>query len=255
MPHKGFHHTEESKKKMSDGHKGKPTWSKGNHLSEGTRKKLSEAHKGKHTSKETEWTKGHITWNKGKRPTNETRQRMSAVRKGIHLSEETRQKMSEAHKGVKGKNHHNYGIRRSEEFKKKVSEALKGKVPYTMTEETKRNMSVSHIRAMKDGKYSRRPSLLEMKFAEICTRHNLQYKYVGNWKFWIGRMNPDFIEISGKRICIEVLGDYYHNEEEFTERKKRLVEQGWTVIGIWEHELNKLPEEEIVRKVQSLEQI
>ena len=52
-PMYGKHHTKEAKKKLSESHKGKPTWSKGKKLSEETKKKLSESHKGKKISEET----------------------------------------------------------------------------------------------------------------------------------------------------------------------------------------------------------
>ena len=49
----GKHHSEETKRKLSELHKGeknpfygKPTWSKGKHFSEEHKRKLSEAHKG-----------------------------------------------------------------------------------------------------------------------------------------------------------------------------------------------------------------
>lgn len=65
--------SEETKKKMSEAHKGK-------HLSEEHRRKMSEAHRGKHRSEEI-------------------RKRMSEAHKDHKVSEETKRKVSEAHKG------------------------------------------------------------------------------------------------------------------------------------------------------------
>ncbi len=48
---KGRHHSEETKKKLSEARKGKPTWN-GKHHSEETKKKMAEAHKGKTFSEE-----------------------------------------------------------------------------------------------------------------------------------------------------------------------------------------------------------
>ena len=69
----GHHHSEETRRKMSEAKKGK-------HLSEEHRKKLSEAQKGKHHS-------------------DYTRRKISDAKKGKHHSEEHRKKMSESHKG------------------------------------------------------------------------------------------------------------------------------------------------------------
>jgi len=74
----GYIHTEESKNKMSENHKGKI-------VSEETRKKMSENNKGENHP------------NFGKHPSEETRKKMSESQNGKKLSEETRMKMSENH--------------------------------------------------------------------------------------------------------------------------------------------------------------
>ncbi len=83
---KGKHHSEETKKKISEAMKGKPAHNKGKPMSEEQKKKLSEINKGK------------------------------------HLSEEHRSKISRAHKGEK---HPMFGKHHSEESKKKISESIK----------------------------------------------------------------------------------------------------------------------------------
>ena len=71
---------------------------------EETRKKMSEAHKGKHLSKETRRkisiaNKGKNNPNYGKHLSEEHKRKIGKSNKGKHHSEETRRKMSEAHKG------------------------------------------------------------------------------------------------------------------------------------------------------------
>lgn len=114
------------------GKKGQVPWNKGKHHSEETRRKLSEVRKGKHFGSHSEETKkkiseslkGHDDWNKGKHHSNETKKKISDAmkgrvppNKGKHHSEEARRKMSKACKGRL----------LSEETKKKLSEAHKGK--------------------------------------------------------------------------------------------------------------------------------
>jgi len=98
---------------------------------------------------------------------------------------------------------------------------------------------------------------MDKKFIEICAKYNLPFKYVGDGKFWIERMNPDFVEVNGKKLAVEILGDRWHNPilfsaKDFETRKKKLAEYGWHAIGIWERELKKLPEEEIVKRMNEV---
>lgn len=69
---KGKKHTEESKRRMSESLKGMKAWNKGLKMSEEQKKKLSEAHKGK------------TTWMKGRKHTEESRKKSSESHKGKH---------------------------------------------------------------------------------------------------------------------------------------------------------------------------
>ena len=87
---------------------------KGNHHSEESRRKISESHIGHSVSEETK--KKISKANKGKIRSEESRRKMSESHIGHSVSEETKKKISEAHKGK----HH------SEESRRKMSEAKKG---------------------------------------------------------------------------------------------------------------------------------
>ena len=64
---KGKSHTEKTKQKMSEGHKGKNNAMYGKQHSEETRKKMIEAHKGKHLSEKTKRKISKAHWKGGKR--------------------------------------------------------------------------------------------------------------------------------------------------------------------------------------------
>lgn len=81
---KGYKHSEEIRKKMSESHTGKSSGMKGKHHSEETKEILRKNSTGfKHNEK--------------------TKENIRKFHKGKILSEETKQKMSEAHKGRKRK--------------------------------------------------------------------------------------------------------------------------------------------------------
>jgi len=120
----GSKSSEETKKKISESHKGCVTWNKGKYLSETTKRKMSEVKKGKHLSEET-------------------KRRMSECKKGNKnwlkrvFTEETKRKISESKKGKIN----------SKEHRKKISEALKGR---RLSESTKQKMSEARINYFKN---------------------------------------------------------------------------------------------------------
>lgn len=112
-PMLGKHHSEESKKKMSNAKKGKPSHNKGKPMSEETKKKLSESKKGLQSGEKNPMF--------GKHHSDETKQKISKIHKGKHISEEQKKKLSSA---LKGRTSPNKGKQMSEEQKKKMSKKV-----------------------------------------------------------------------------------------------------------------------------------
>jgi hypothetical protein len=165
---KGKHHSEETKRKISLGNKGKK-------LSEESIKKGLNTKKGYKHSKET---KRKISLgNKGKKHSEEFKKKISLRNKGKKHSEETKRKMSLAHKGKKmlkiaiEKRINTMKIncyKPSEETKRKMSLAHKGK---KLSEEHKRILSLAH-----KGKKNSKEHNENIKKANIGKRYSLKLK-------------------------------------------------------------------------------
>jgi len=110
----------------------------------------------------------------------------------------------------------------SEETKARISASNKGK-----------EISAERVRRT----LTRRiPSSLESKFEDIVNKYNLPYKFVGDGSFMLGNRNPDFININGDKIAIEVYARYYKLRCNETidgwkeERCRIFAEYGWSII-------------------------
>ena len=152
---RGKKHTEETKRKMSESHRGKVSSCKGIKLSEEHKQKISKALKGRKCppfSKEHRQNIGKAS--KGRVPSIETRKKISEASKGRTVwkgkkhTEETKRRMSEARKGKKFSEEHkrkiglgNKGKIRSEETRKKISQSHFGLRP---TVETRKKMGEAH---------------------------------------------------------------------------------------------------------------
>ena len=233
-------HTKETKKKMSVAKKGKKPWNKGktgiftgtknpfygkHHseetkrflservISKETKKKMSVAKKGKKLS--IEHSRKIALGNTGKKRTEEVKkkasERMMGERnpwRGKHHSEETKKKLSELNKGEKNAF---FGKTHTEESKRKQSDKMRGRYqgkdnPFfgqTHTEGAKKIMSdASFLR--KDGPW--RDTWGEKELGNILTANEIQF--VAQKYFRLARHRVDiFIE---PNICIEVDGDYFH---------------------------------------------
>ena len=96
-----------------------------------------------------------------------------------------------------------------------------------------------------------KPNKLETYLDNIL-QHNFprQWEYVGDGQLIIGGKWPDFANINGKKQLIELFGDYWHQGEDPQDKIDHYKKYGFKCLVIWEHELNQLPEEQIVSKVR-----
>ena len=233
--------------------------------SEETRKKISDYQKNKIVSEETckklksvprteDWCKKISEANKGKKRSEEARRKMSEAKKGKSISETTRNKRI----GRKLTNDHrkhisdaHIGLPRSKEHCEKIS--INTKVRWEKPEfksKMKRIMqnlwsTTEHQEKMKKA-FSVKPTKPELKLEHILnTLFPNEYKYVGDFKFWIDGRNPDFININGKKKLIELFGDYWHKKDDSQDRINHFKEYGFETLIVWESELkdfNKLEE-------------
>lgn len=91
---------------------------------------------------------------------------------------------------------------------------------------------------MKDALNSK-PNKLESDFFQTMIDYIPNLRYVGDFSFFVGRKNPDFI-LEGTNKCIDLFGEYWHrgpNEE--GERKEYFKEMGFELVIIWEFEWKK----------------
>lgn len=103
----------------------------------------------------------------------------------------------------------------------------------------------------------------ELIFEQICKKYDLQYKYTGDGSFWIGKnpsVNPDFVNCNGKKIAIEIFGDYWHSpllnrnldyNRTYKGRKEILKKYGWKLVIFWESDLIRNDAEQFI--LQQLE--
>jgi len=89
----------------------------------------------------------------------------------------------------------------------------------------------------------KRPTSHEQRIIDLINEHDLQYKYVGNGEVWIGNKNPDFIEINGKKLLIEVYNSYFKGSTKESckqyekERYQHFAKYGYKTIFLNEFDL------------------
>ena len=153
----------------------------------------------------------------------------------------------------------NTGKKASEETRLKQSIKAKLRERKPCAEETKKKIGAKNKIAMKknwqDPEYRektiertlkgliKRPTSLEKQMIDIIQRNNLPYKYTGDGSFIIGFKNPDFININGEKVCIEVGNIFHHQPPYEEERKVHFAKYGWKCIVFM---TNKLNEQEIL---------
>lgn len=236
---KGIPRSKETKRKISVKTKGRTPWNKG--LTKEVSKALQEISKKLSLSRRKE---NNPYWGKGKRPKKE-------ILIKLYVNEgKTRKDIARIFgvtKNAVDKWLKFYNVHLSSEEKKRHRK------PWT--EERRRNFSKFIKEIIKRKKHiflknlfcTKKPTSIERYFMELCKKYGFPFRYVGNGAFWLGNKNPDFIN-NDLKLIIEVLGDYWHTEEEVKEREKYFNKFGYKTLMIWQRELNC--EEKVVEKVR-----
>ena len=109
------------------------------------------------------------------------------------------------------------------------------------------------VKMMVDSRFYK-PNGPEKVLIDLISKNRFPYKYTGNGKFWVDRVNPDFINNLGEKKAIELNGCYWHdcpkcypnggslgkNIERDKLKNKIYKNNGWKVLIIWDHELKNL---------------
>lgn len=172
--------------------------------------------KGKHHSQETiakisDAKKGKIGPWKGKMLSVDHRAKLSIARRKRHASTKSRIKNGITHKRINAEN-------------PSWREARMSKV-------------------LASGR--RHPNNLEKQLTTFISAHELPYKYTGNGSSWINHQNPDFINVNGQKVVIELNGCYWHgckvcgfgDTTSEVDRLRKYAEFGFKTIEIWEHDM------------------
>ena len=93
--------------------------------------------------------------------------------------------------------------------------------------------------------WARKPTRPELIFKQMCEMFDIPLKYVGDGTLSIQGFNPDFVDNTGRRIAVEIFGDYWHSPLRRNipsymiedNRKAIFKKYGWDLTVIWEHEL------------------
>lgn len=166
-------------------------------------------------------------------------ERMPTPNKGIPHTEATKRKISQV---LTGRKVVFLDKEKRQEWLRRMSKLKKGK---PAPPHVQKILAECNRKRMADPKYiekmrlaqKAKPTSLEMQFIALCQKYNLPFRYVGDGEIWIARMNPDFINVNGKKQVIEVLGNYWHTKKGTHERIENYKKYGFECIAIWEDEL------------------
>jgi len=199
----------------------------------------------------------------------ETRRRISAGNTGKTMSKESKQRNREAHLGkvMSEDARQNMSIAQSESYVSdptrsgRISESLRQTNVQDPTVNARRSSTMRETwkdpryveawsEGMKKGLHTR-PNGPETVVLSTLSKHFPgEWKYTGGNDVRIGRHNPDFMNVNGKKQVIEVFGVWWHSEEEVEPLIVHYKKYGFNCLVIWEYDV--FDEGLIVERVKSL---
>ncbi len=158
----------------------------------------------KHTKATKEY---NSRWHKGKNHSKESKRKISGSKMGTKHSEETIQKIRES------------------------SKRLWADPVFHKKQQSK----------MASGNGLQRPNKPETQLLELLeTLQPGDWKYVGDGSLIIAGKNPDFVNVNGKKLLMELFGDFWHRNDSPKKRAAIFKPFGFRTLVVWERELKNL---------------
>jgi G:T-mismatch repair DNA endonuclease (very short patch repair protein) len=261
---KGWKHTLETRKRMSKGRRGISAWNKGKSPSVASRKRMSEAHKGK------------VPWNLGRKTgplSSPYRKKLSRIRKKMwaegtmlgmtgkthKTSRATRVLIAKRLAGNTNGVGHTLAKRHCSAISERMcgntnflgrkhSEASKAKMAAAQKKSKAKRTEVQKANFLRKWAVSNNlsPNKQELVLNTLIQRYfPKEFKLNVKGGIVIAGKIPDFVNCNGKKVLIELFGDYWHSKkitgntptQEEAQRRKVFSEYGFKTAIIWEHEL------------------
>lgn len=117
---------------------------------------------------------------------------------------------------------------RSSEYRQHISEAMKEYWRGVLPKEKER-----HMELMREA-YLRRPTRTESLLDEWLRKdYPGEWEYVGDNQVRIGNRYPDFINVNSKKAVIELMGEFWHEEEDERDRIEHYKKYGFDCLVVW----------------------
>jgi len=179
----------------------------------------------------------------GYRHTPEMKSYFSENRKGHLVSKETRAKIAVGNKGKIRSGEEKEKIRHSLLTNRDRLVAMGKKAWEDPTKVT--IMLANMLKARR-----RSPNKLEEYIQTFLNSHFPgEWRYVGNGSFIIDGKCPDFVNINGRKLIIEIFGDYWHQGEDGQSRMKTFESYGYQTLILWESEIKCMTEKEMIERI------
>ena len=179
----------------------------------------------------TSYKKGCIPWNKGvfkNKNTNKNKMFQAHIgRLPYRMSDDVKEKISKTQK-------ENYALDNPLNLRGRISNTIK--IKFKTDKKYRDKVRLGRGKTLKA--LSLKPNYSEINLMSLLDKmFPKEWKYVGNFKVWLGNKNPDFINVNGKKKLIELFGEKWHKPEDEQIRKKHFKKYGFNTLVIWAKEL------------------
>lgn len=227
----------DNKGRFVKGHKSISTWIRGSKHSQETKDNLSVKHK-------------NISNHKGRFQKGRTPSKEIIIKAGLGHRGKRNSPATEFKKGERRSP--------STEFKKGNIPPFKNKKGIHLSPQTefkKWELLTEEEKLKARSNWSRKPTRPENYLLNILNKHfPNEWKYTGDYKFWIEKFNPDFINVNGKKLIIEFDGIYWHSLERRKEideiRNNTYKKYGYMTLSLNENDLQN--ESNLLLKIKEL---